>query len=72
MDRYTFTHTQLYSLLQGAIDLRDEYLYMHGKDAREAAHAAIQDTIEGLDAEQDLLTIGERFTPSQVIVEEMT
>ena len=68
MGEYIFTSDQLGALLRGVIELRDEYVNVHGKDPDTATWSAVLDTIDGLDAEKELLASGERFTPSQVLV----
>ena len=67
MNEYTFTGDQLGALLRGAIELRDEYINVHGKDPDAATWSAVLDTIDGLDAEKELLASGEQFTPSRVL-----
>ena len=67
MNKYTFTGDQLGTLLRGVIELRDEYINVHGKDPNAAMWSAVLDTIDGLDVEKDLLASGEQFTPSQVL-----
>lgn len=67
--RYLFTDAQMYSVLEGAINLFLEWRDKHGKDEGNAAHAAIQDIIEGLDAERELVASGEIIgKPTQVIL----
>jgi hypothetical protein len=67
METYTFTHEQLFDLLMGVIDLRDEYQHSHGSTGVVARGKAVLDTLEGLDAERELMETGESLTPSQVI-----
>ena len=67
MNEYTFTGDQLGALLRGVIELRDEYIHVHGKAPDAATWSAVLDTMDGLDAEKELLVSGEQFTPSQVL-----
>lgn len=64
---YKFTIDQLYNLLIGTIKLRDEYVNAHGYTSENARIQATLDTIEGLDAERDLIEQGEKFVPSQTL-----
>jgi len=67
MDEYTFTGDQLGALLRGVIELRDEYIHVHGEGPDAATWSAVLDMLDGLDTERELLASGERFTPSQVL-----
>ena len=71
MTVYHFTSNQLVNLLSDVIGLRDEYIELHGYDHEQAVGFAIIDTIEGLDAERDLVAAGELHgLLSQTILED--
>ena len=56
---YKFASEQLRKLLEDVVDLYVEYVEAHGKDRVRAKHCASSDTLEGLDAERELIDIGE-------------
>lgn len=69
--KYQFTRSQLDALLSSTFDLFTEYATKHRPDEMDeedaAAHAqysAVRDTIDGLDAEADLLAHGEPLRPT--------
>lgn len=70
-DKYQFTRGQLDALLSCAFDLFTEYATKHRPDEMDeedaAAHAqysAVRDTLDGLDAEAELLAHGEPLRPT--------
>lgn len=64
---YTFTQDQLGTLLRGVIELRDEYVRVCGQELDDAVWNAVFDVMDGLDAEQELFAMGEKFIPYQVL-----
>ncbi len=67
MDQFTFTRDQLDSLLRATIEMFIEYRDIHGSTEKEAQWQATNETIEGLDAERDLVKTGElKATTMQV------
>ena len=59
MKSYAFTENQLRRLLQDNSILEKEYHQVHGKPKKFSQLAAIQDTIDGLDAERELYDNGD-------------
>lgn len=57
--KYVFTSDQLLHLLVGTIELYCEYRHTHGYDTNRAETAAVVDTLEGLEAERELIDQGE-------------
>lgn len=69
--KYQFTRSQLDALLSSALDLFTEYATRHRPDDMDDfevstfAHAsAVRDTLEGLDAEVELIAHGEPLRPT--------
>lgn len=52
---YTFTRDQLYSMLQGTIEMYLEYRKKHGQTTLQAKTSAALEVIEGIDADQNLV-----------------
>lgn len=67
VNTYNFTGDQLCKLIEGGIYLYIEYMELHNKSKEDASLAAISDTLDGLDAEIELLADGAQFTPSQIV-----
>lgn len=59
MNTYHFTEEQLRNVLAETIDMYEEYQRAYGHSKQSAKFKAEQETIEGLDAEQELSEIGE-------------
>jgi hypothetical protein len=64
---YTFTKVQLNDLLAGTISMFMEYRDMHGKTKENARFAAVNEIFEGLDAERELVEVGEAQATLQVV-----
>lgn len=64
---YTFTRDQLFNLLTGAIEMFIECRDVHGHPETDGADiAAINEVLEGLDAERELADAGECTPTMQV------
>jgi hypothetical protein len=59
MSTYTFTATQLYSLLTSTVDLYVEHVEVHGQEPEAAKHNTAIGTQDGLDEAQWLIRQGE-------------
>jgi hypothetical protein len=59
MIRYQFTQEQLCKVIADTLDMYLEYVDVHGHDRVRAAMAAIDETVQGLDAEKELADLGE-------------
>jgi hypothetical protein len=57
---YAFTSRQLQEALMGALELYVEYRYTHGHDDRSARLCAVGEVLSGLDAERELVAMGEQ------------
>jgi hypothetical protein len=66
---YCFNEKQLYDLLREAIDLYQENIDQHGQRQTLARLEAITGMVEGLDAETELLSQGEKLTPTFTLME---
>ena len=64
---YKFSQQQLRRLLDETIGLYQEYHHQHGRIEAQARLQAVQDTLEGLDAERELFLAGEIQRPGQTI-----
>jgi len=72
-ENYVFTRSQLDALLSSVFDLFTEYATKHRPDGMDddeltayAQFSAVRDTLEGLDAEAELLAHGENLTPTHL------
>lgn len=65
--KYTFTEKQLWAVLRETIELYEEYQMTYGKSKVVARLNAISETIEGLDAEIQLIGQGEKITPTVTV-----
>lgn len=63
---YKFTREQLTNLLHGSIQMFLEYRDVHGKDEEAARWAAVAEEMEGLDADRELVAMGEKPVNLQV------
>jgi hypothetical protein len=59
MNQYTFTGEQLFNLLQGAVQMYQEYVHTHEQEPGQAVASAAIEMIEGLIAERELFQHGE-------------
>ncbi len=66
MVRYQFTQEQLCKVIADTLDIYLEYVDIHGQDPVRAAMAAIDETVQGLDAEKELAELGEVTTFNQL------
>ena len=64
---YAFNRRQLARVLYETVELFQEYRDQHGQDESKAILSAVQDAIEGLDAEQELYKAGEIKQPCQLL-----
>lgn len=65
-ETYKFTRRQLNSLLDATIEMFFEYRDVHDKPEVSAKFAAIQEMMEGLDADKELVAMGEKPLNLQV------
>ena len=65
---YQFTQEQFCKVLADTIDMYLEYVDVHGRDSVRAAMAAIDETLQGLEAERDLADLGEVTALNQLII----
>ena len=63
---YQFTQEQFCKVLADTIDMYLEYVDVHGHDRVRAAMAAIDETLQGLDAEKELAGLVEVTTLDQL------
>ena len=68
MISYQFSREQLCKVLADTIEMYLEYVDVHGLDPRRGAMAAIDETIQGLDAEKELENLGEARTVNQLLI----
>ncbi len=68
MISYQFSREQLCKVLADTIEMYLEYVDVHGLDSVRGAMAAIDETIQGLDAERELKTLGEVSTLNQLLI----
>jgi len=66
MIRYQFTQEQLCKVIADTLDIYLEYVDVHGHDRVRAAMAAIDEALQGLDAEKELAELGEVTTLNQL------
>ena len=66
MIRYQFTQEQLCKVIADTLDMYLEYVDVHGHDRMRAAMAAIDETVQGLNAEKELAELGEVTTLNQL------
>lgn len=67
MVSYQFTKEQLCKVLADTIDMYLEYVDVHGHDPVRGALAAIDETVQGLDAERELASLGEVMQLNQLL-----
>jgi len=63
---YIFSDDQLYKALSGTVDMYNEYIHQHGYGHDSAVVLAACETIEGLNAEKFLASIGQAKITSQL------
>lgn len=63
---YQFTQEQFCRVLADTIDMYLEYVDVHGYEPVRAATAAIDEIVQGLDAERELIRLGEMNGLNQV------
>lgn len=68
MISYQFSQEQLCKVLADTIERYLEYVDIHGLDPMRGAMAAIDETIQGLDAERQLQNLGEVSTLNQLLI----
>jgi len=68
MVRYQFTQEQFCKVLADTLDMYLEYVDVHGHDRVRAAMAAIDETLQGLDAEKELADLGEVRALNQLLI----
>lgn len=56
---YQFTRSQLNKALGTAVEMYREYVDRHGYDEIRAMNQAVADTLEGMDAEAELIEFGD-------------
>ena len=66
MIRYQFTQEQLCKVIADTLDMYLEYVDVRGHDRVRAAMAAIDETLQGLDAEKELGELGGVMTHNQL------
>ncbi len=65
---YVFTEIQLRRLLEETIDMFVEYRDVHGKQEHHAKPAAVNEELQGLDAERYLVAHGELQQPTMQVL----
>ena len=63
---YQFTQEQFCKVIADTLDIYLEYVDVHGHDRVRAAMAAIDEALQGLDAEKELAELGEVTTLNQL------
>ena len=68
MISYQFSREQLCKVLADTIEMYLEYVGGRGMDPVRGAMAAIDETIQGLDAEKELVNLGEARAFNQLLI----
>jgi hypothetical protein len=68
MISYQFSREQLCKVLADTIEMYLEYVDVHGLEPARGAMAAIDETLQGLDAERELKSLGEVRTLNQLLI----
>lgn len=59
VDEFVFTREQLVKMLGGSIEMYLEFLNVHGKPEDQAQDAAVNEIMEGIDAEREMIATGD-------------